>query len=94
MAKSPPAWANRIRASLLRPVLALLAPINITISTTPVVVENTPSATGDENDHEAEPVTPTGRARGPPRPPRRRGDAAGGPEPTSTPSAERTTTHH
>jgi len=51
--------------AILLPVLSLMAPITLTIITIPVVP--IPTATGDENAHAAEPGTPAGRARGPPR---------------------------
>jgi transposase-like protein len=57
-----PAPANRLWAGLLRSVLALLTPVTITLTTTPVVPNTT--TTSDENDQAAEPITPPCRARG------------------------------
>lgn len=57
-----PVRAHRIRAGLLRWILALLRPLAPTSIATPA--QHT--AAGGEQDQDAEPATPTGRARGPP----------------------------
>jgi len=77
MAKSLPAWANRIWASLLGRLLTVLAP---PLSHTVVVAGAAEDDTGaaDEGDRAA-PAAPTARARGPPSTHRDRRHAAGGP---------------